>query len=232
MVDPPCASVRTPAPKHLYFSQPRLDFFLCFLRTRFFDRQIHSIPFNPAAGGEAFQHGALRAELPDGLETAPQTVSAVRVERDDGLSFQAVLAQKALHRRWQPHAPGRKANEHDVVLLDAIDLRLQRREIAGFIFAGDLLHDRVVISWIWSFQFERDDRPADFLVDELCDRLGVVGSGQVDGQYLLLRRHRLSVCGRRLCFGTTGQETDGRGDDQRRNRDPFHRSTILCEPSL
>ena len=39
----------------------------------------------------------------------------------------------------------RKANEHNVVVFDAIDLCLQQREIAGFIFAGDV-HDRVVVS--------------------------------------------------------------------------------------
>lgn len=132
------------------------------------------IPFDSAPGDEAFQNRALRTEFSDGLKAAPFTVSRVRVEWNNGLPFQVVLAQKTLDRRRQLHPPGWKPEEHKIVLFDVVDLRLQTRQIARFILPGDLLYGRLIVGRIRSFQLERDYRAADLLVNELCNRLGVV----------------------------------------------------------
>jgi hypothetical protein len=144
---------------------------LCPLSPCSFDTQILSIPFHSAPGDEAFQNCALRTEFPNRLKTASLSVSRVRVEWDNCLSLQAVLAQKTLNRRRQP--------------FDAVDLRLQRRQITSFILPRDLLDGCVIVSRIRSFQFERDYGATNLLVDESCSSLAVVGSGSIDDQYLL-----------------------------------------------
>ena len=83
--------------KHLYFSQPGLNFFPCFLRPCSFDNQILSISFQSAPDDEAFQNRALRTEFPNGLKTAAFAVSRIRVEWDNRLSLQAILTQKTLN---------------------------------------------------------------------------------------------------------------------------------------
>jgi hypothetical protein len=104
-----------------------------------------------------------------------------------------MLTQKTLHRRRQLHPPSREAQEHELVLFDAVDLRLQTRQVARLILPGDLLHGRVIVGRVGRFQFERDHRAADLLVDEFRDRLGVAGPGQIHDQYLLLAGRRLNI---------------------------------------
>jgi hypothetical protein len=176
------------------------------------DHQELSVSFHATPGDEALQDGALRTELLDRLKTAPRAVARVRVEGNDDLAPQAVLPQETLHRRWQPHRPGREAHEHDVVLVDTVDLRLQGRQIAGLVLPDDLLHGCPIVSRVRSLQFERDDRAADLLMDDVRDGLGVVGPGQIDDEDVLPRQRRSNLRGLRT--GTTEQNTDDSGNDE------------------
>ena len=97
----------------------------------------HPIPFDPAAGEKPSRTVLCGAEFPHSLEAASDAVARVGVGRDHRLSFQAVVAEEALRWRWEAHAPSRTTKEHHVVLLDAVDLRLQRRSFRSLVHVGD-----------------------------------------------------------------------------------------------
>ena len=101
--------------------------------------------FQSAPDDGAFHNRALRTEFPNGLKTASFAVSRVGIEWDNRLSLHAILTEKTLNGRRQLHPPGRKAQKHNIVLVDALDLCFQRRQAAGFILPGDLLHRGVVV---------------------------------------------------------------------------------------
>jgi hypothetical protein len=62
-----------------------------------------------------------------------------------------------------------------------------------------LLHGRVIVGGIRRFQFDCDHCAADPL-DEFCDRLGVVGPGELHDQYLSFRQRRVIAQGTCCAF--------------------------------
>lgn len=103
--------------------QPVLDFFPGFLGPRSSDDQVLCVPLHSTPRHESVQDGALPTEPPHRPKTASFAISRVRIEWDDGLASQAVLAQKALDRWRQSHASRRKAQKHHGVSFDVVDIR-------------------------------------------------------------------------------------------------------------
>src|SRR5690606_1301763 len=153
--------------------QPVTDLGVDFFPSFSFYREIDAISFQSSSGGEALQYPGIGTEVCYSLKTASCPIAPVSIEWDDRLSAQIVFVQKAFHRGWQLHIPGREAEKHRVVILNILDVTFERRRVAGFIFFIHLSYDCIVVLGIRGCRLDLHYSSSHLLVDDFRYRPGV-----------------------------------------------------------